>query len=373
MKHNPRAAAFAALLAVTVVLGAMSGATAPVGAAAPTIDTSTTDDTTTVTDVQNEDTIGVNNSFEASGSNSTTVQYVADSNNSKVYIEGPDGVQVYENTSADTVNWNTSSMNGNFNVSVNHGALDDLERGINQNVTTTWYVTNNTSAASPETTNFTVYVESDDSKSVEVISDADVDEGDIASVTENSYEVLDYNITAGPLWADKSDLETESRDVNGSATDVVVVLGNSSVQEDFTSITEDVSDGAKLSSFTSLNRNVVLVTNSDDETMAVPVYFNDVPDDVEDSSTYVVQKDVGGQESLVLNLGDSYEDADSVSVKAVGGAGLFTYMDEYLMSGVSNWMPGMLSFLPSDLGGGQGGALIGATSWVPMAGKRLGA
>lgn len=359
------------MLAVVVVLGTMSGATAPVGAAQPSLDTSTTDQTTTTTDVQGGDTIGANNTFEGNSSNETTVQYVADSNNTKVAIEGPNGVQVYANTSANQVSWNATQGDGNFNVTVNHGALDDLERGINQNVTTTWFVTNNTTVSSPDTMNFTVHIESDDSKSVEVVSDADVDAGDIVTVEESSYSIAGRNITAGPLWADKSTIETNERSVNGSTTDVVVVLGNTTVAEDFTSVASEASAGASLSSLTSLNRNVLLLTNGDGEQSAVPVYADEAPDSVDSSSTYAVQKTVGGQESLVVNLGDSYEDASSVSVTAVGGAGLFTNMDEYLTASVSNLMPAFINMIPSGFGSGAVG-MITASAWLPAASVRRG-
>lgn len=375
MKDTPdlKATVPVLILAVALVVGAMSGATAPVGAAQPTIDTSTSDQTSSTTEVQAGDTLGLDNSFSANDSNTTTLQYVADSNDSKVRIEGPNGVQVYANTSANQVSWNSTQGDGNFNVTVNHGALDDLERGVNENVTTTWYVTNNTSADSPATTNITVYVESDNSKSVEVISDQDVDDGDIVTVEQDAFEVAGMNITAGPLGADVSTIETESRNVNGSTTDVAVVFGNESVADDFSSVAEDADSGEKLSSLVSLNRNVVLLTDSDDEVTAVPVYFEEAPDDVDEDSTYAVQKDVGGQDGIVVNLGSDFEDASSVEVETAGSAGLFTAFTDYLMAGGSNAMPGMISALTSAIGfGGQGTVTLGALTVIPIGASRAG-
>lgn len=358
----------AVVLAVLVVAGMLTAgaAVAPVGATAPTVDTGTTIDSTDQSTNQTEVSSGTNiTGFTANESNSTVLQYNADSNNTKVTLDGG-GTQVYSNTSADLVNWSTADANGNFNVSIQHSALADMERGIDDNVTVTATITNNTSVDSPDTTTFDFYVETDDSKSVVNVDDSDVDDGDIVSVSEDE-SPLGFEIRG--LYADKSTVETEERNVSGDSTEVIIAFSNSTVSDDFDAAVSDASDEDKLSSFFSGTRTVALMSDGDDNTMAVPVYYESVPDDVDDDQTYAVYKDdIGGETGLVFNLGETFEDSDEVSVTTIGNAGFTTYITKYATSGLGlNSLLGMVQ-IPLPMDGGD--ALAPLVAGIPLVAGR---
>lgn len=190
-----------------------------------------------------------------------------------------------------------------------------------------------------------MYVESDDSATVQNVGAADVDAGDFGG--NGAVDVQNENGTFGIAalgGEDESRITTDERAVNGSATDVVLVASDSGVAEDFDRATEDAEAGAKLSSLQtfglSTERTVVLVKSGDsDSWRPVPVYSEEAPDSVDSDSTYAVQKDVGGETGVVTNLGSGYDDASTVEVKAVGSAGFSTFAVDYLTAGVSNAVP----------------------------------
>jgi len=292
-------------------------------AATPTVNNSGTNDTTFTSEATDGTTLGENNTFEANGSAATVHSFITDDNSSvKQYITAK-GTEVYANTSATEVNYNATSGESTFNVSVNHGALADMEHSIGENVSTTWYMVNNTSAENPGESNITVYVEWDNSTTVQNIDDSDVESEEIVTVTN---ETGPFGSTIGPFGTTTADVETNDRKVNGSNTDVVIALSNSSAQEMFDEGASEASSGDKLSSLWSGTRTVATVADGDGNTMAVPVFYEEASDDVDEDQTYAVYKKVGGTWALSVNLGDSFEDAEEVSVNAIGSAGLTTML-----------------------------------------------
>lgn len=343
--------AAALAMAILIVTAGAGGATA----AAPTTNTSTTNDTTFTSEATDGATLGENNTFEANDSVATVHSFISDSNETKQYITAK-GTTVYTNSSGDVVNYNATTGEATVNVSVNHGALADMEHGIGANVSTTWYMVNNTSATDPGESNITVYVEWDNSTTVQNIDDSDVEAEDVVTVTNDSGP---YGLTFGPLGTTTTDVETDDRTVNGSNTDVVIALSNQSALDMFDESVSEASSGDKLSKLWSGTRTVATVSDGD-KTVAVPVYYESAPDDVEETSTYAVYKDVGGTQSLVINLGDSFDDSDEVSVKAIGSAGASTMFLKYIStsSGTSMINTGaMLGMVPIVAGRRQRGAV----------------
>jgi len=330
-------------------------------AAAPTVNNSGSNDTAFTSEATDGATLGENNTFEGNDSAATVHSFITDDNESvKQYIEAK-GTQIYANTSADEVNYNSTSGESTFNVSVNHGQLADMEHAIGENVSTTWYMVNNTTADDSGESNITVYVEWDNSTTVQNIDDSDVEAEDVVTVTDSAWSVAGYNLTAGPLGTTTADVETEDRKVNGSQTDVVIALSNSSAQEMFDESTSEASSGDKLSKLWSGTRTVATVSDADGKTVAVPVYYESTPDDVEESSTYAVYKKVGGTWALSVNLGDSFEDAEEVSVNAIGSAGSTSMLWSYLSaSGGSMTINtgAMLGMVPIVAGRRQRGAVV---------------
>ncbi len=341
-------------MALMLVTASAGGATA----AAPSTNTSTTNDTTFTSEATDGATLGENNTFTGNDSAATVHSFVTDDNESvKQYITAK-GTEIYANTSANEVNYNATTGESTFNVSANHGALADMEHGINSNVTTTWYMVNNTTADNPGEANITVYVEWDNSTTVQNIDDSDVEAEDVVTVTNDTGP---FGATIGPLGTTSADVETDDRAVNGSETDVVIALSNESALDMFDEGASEASSGDKLSSLWSGTRTVATVSDGD-KTVAVPVYHEESPDDVEESSTYAVYKDVGGTQSLVVNLGDSFEDSDEVTVNAIGSAGTTTMIVDYVTSGASGSSGlintgGMLGMVPIVAGRRRSGAV----------------
>lgn len=359
MTDTPKRLVALFLVATMLVAAAAGGATAT----APTVNDGTIDNAVTT---GSEITDGSNvTGFDANESNESVLSYQADSNNSKVELErnGSDTV-VYSNSSADLLNWNNTDNDGIFNVSINHGDLEDLERGINDNVSVDVIMSNNTSVDDPDTLTIEWFVETDNSTHVENVDDADVDDGDDVDVTDDPWDVFGQNVTLGPLGSTFAEADYDDLSVDGDNTDVVLVFSNGSVADKFDDAAEDASSEDKLSTLFTNTRTAILVAGDDGTTRAVPVYYEEAPDDKdEDEDTYGVYEEggVGGEDGVTIHLGEEFEDADEVDVRAVGSAGTFTMFSNYVMDGVGN-------ALSMTLGGG----LYAAAPFAVIAGRRCG-
>ncbi|NHN50038.1 hypothetical protein G9464_20935 [Halostella sp. JP-L12] len=327
--------AISSVLAVALALSVISGGAM---AAAPTIDTSATDDTTTTTELQTGSTI---TNFTANASQATVVQYQADSNESKVEIaHNGTGDLVYANSTPETVMWNSTDNDGHFNVSVNHGELADLERGINDNVTIEVTAYNNTNVSSPDNTSFTAYVETDDSYAVEYVSASDVDAGNIVDLSEGeSFGAFGVNVSLPYAHAeDYTDLST-TKNVTENTT-VVMALGNGSVAQDFSDSVDDTNPLPVAGSSAEAGDRIWTATAMVDGE-AVPVYYEEAPDSANTSDTYAVYtEDLGGSSAVqIMNHGAT----DSVDVDLTGGASFSQAFDVY---GISLISP--MSLMPVD-------------------------
>jgi hypothetical protein len=341
----------ASMLALTVAFAAVTGGGA---AAVPTLDTENTD-TTATSPVQPGTVV---QDFDASSSNASTVLLQAstgenDTRVSFVHNASANAV-IAENASGAFVEADATNGESYHNHTIWHDSLADLERGINDNVTVSIRATNDTTATSPDTGYLgEFYIETDDSATVEYVGADDI--GGLAELdNETATEVLGMEV---PFTGnDQSDIETDDRAINDS-TEIVIALGDAGVSEDFESVADDVSAEAKLSSFLTFGpRNVVLL-EGDDTTQAVPVFYQEAPDSVDDGDTYAVMDSVGGTQALTINPGSAFDDADEVSAHAVGGAGLTTFFVDYAMAG-----------LPLSLGGGVVGVLT--AGGLPLAAIR---
>lgn len=338
------------------------------GAQAPQIDdNSPADDTTTH---QSEIADGGNlTNFSANISKNTTFEHITDDNNTKVEIFRDNGSHIaYVNSSTNFVAVNTtaSPTTNNHNTTVNHGALADVEHGIGENTSMRYKMYNNTSVSSPDTANITFFIEWDNSTTVQNVDDTDVDDGDVVTVKEDVTEVAGMNLTMGMLGADNSHVETDERSVNGTDTDVVIVMANDSVSDDFETPASDASNADKLSGF-QLSRTAVVMT-VDDEVVAVPVYQEDVPSDVDETDdTYALwQDDYGGENALVINLGaDDFDDPDDVEVDAVGNAGMLRFATTYIQTSVSGLMATMSAAM-----GASANVLVGSLFAVAAVPRR---
>lgn len=335
-----------ALAMVAAMLGAAGPAAADYGTA-PAIDSSGTDDTGSMSEVQQDDTLGENNTFAANSSKTKTFQWIAATNNTSIEFRNNEtGILTHTNSTPATVVWNSTDSDGHFNATVDHGEFADVEHATGENVTIEARMINDTSVddANQTTSNMTFYIEWDNSTSVQNIDSSDVGDNSIATVTDETMSVLGKNITFGPAGETSADVETNERSVNGSNTDVILAFSNSSTQDMFDDAASDASSGDKLSSLTSMTRTAVTVSDGD-TTVAVPVYQESAPDSVDENDTYAVYKSVGGTQALVVNLGDTFSDSSSVTVHAIGSAGVTDMLPAYASAATGSLFGG---FMPVD-------------------------
>ncbi|MFC4553540.1 MULTISPECIES: hypothetical protein [Halorussus] len=287
-------------IAALLVTGGMQGALA----AKPSIDTETTN-TTSTSEITDGSVIDVRNGANASDYHS--IQYTADSENSKLKVTlngSKEGDAVfYANSSAEVVD----SASNTYKVNFSEVELADVPRKVNQNVTLDFTIINNTAAANSDTTTIQVTLRNGANNSVVYVSDFDVEDS-------NDIETFNKNTTIAGLTIpfttkDYSQISDLDRNVNGSATDVTVVFGNGTVAEDYSNaVASDASEGDWLISQASLL-----------STTPVKVYNEEAPDSVSDGDSYgVYSSDIGGQAGITYELGETFEDEDEVTVNSFG-------------------------------------------------------
>lgn len=339
-QHQQRLFAALVSMALLLSLGGMGMAVADY-TAPPSIDTSGSDDTSTASDLTDGDTINVTR--DGSSSN-WTAQYIAATNNSEFRLENEEnGNQtVVTNSSPETVLWNTTDNDGHFNVTVEESSLLATDHTINENVTLGARFVNDTTNDTEVTGHATIYAEFGNNSSVRVIGDDEVDEEDIVTVEESDRTVPLTNLAIPTLGVDQSTIETESRSVDGTNTEVALVLDNSSVADDYDSAVSSAESslfGLSSSSVedgTPLWRAPTTLSGGDtQEPLSVPVFYEEAPDAFpEDDRTYGVYTEdyANGETAVVYHLGENnFEDADEVEITADGGVGL----TDGLMHGVS--------------------------------------
>jgi len=303
----------AILMAVLLVGAAVAGVAA---AADPQVDDGTlaTDDTASQSEIADG---YVYENFTANSSLNDTLQYRADSNNTKVEMMVPvDGQNetVYTDTSPELVAWNNTANEGHFNATINRGELADVPGSINENVTGYVQITNNTAVEDPNVTTLTVYFNHTDERSVMFVGDGTVANNSDVGVEhkETLFSLGSFNVT-DPLSNDRTHLTT-TREVNGSQTDVVVILGNDSAAQDY----EDTFGSADAGTWKGTAASYV-----GDE--GAKAYANELPDDVADDASTVTYTQVGGQDALVVETGSAAEDKDSVDIESYSSVSPFAF------------------------------------------------
>lgn len=350
--------AIALLLTATMVVAAASGSVAA-NANTPSIDTSTTSASADHGGISthSEVTDGGNiTNFAGDGGNNTTIQYTAYTNSSKlVWMAGNNGTQIYSNSSPTTVDWNASSSpaHGHFNVTTSHDALHDLERGINENVTTTVKIINDTGNDTEVAGYATVYVESDNSSVVENFDDTDVDdEDDVETVSEDGLEVLGLSLSDG---SDHTAIDFDDRSIDGENTDVFLVFSNGTVDSDYDTALDDTNPifglGGEAEDGDLLLTMPLRVEDDDGNVVAVPVFYKEVPDYFDEDQTHALYtEDIGGETGIEIVTGDELDDADELSVESWGNTGFQQAWSVYGTNAVIGF-DGITVVVPVDLDG----------------------
>lgn len=311
--------ALAALAMVSVLVVSAGGALA----AAPSVDTSGSDATSSTSELQDGSTID----FDANSSDEHIVQIIGD-NSTDYGVEFAlndsdhlaDGTVFATNESLTNVS--TGSEGTHYNATVSEDELADVPMEVGANITmdVTAYQVENAS----NSTTFQVHLNNTADRTVVYVGDSAADDSDLVDVSED--EGTDIPLTDSsvniPLLdgADKSTITAEDAKVNGSSTDVVVVLGNDTVADDY-----DESVGSLDDSAWNPDAGVSFV-----EDQGVRMFNSELPDDLDlDTTTMTYEEDVGGQAALVYDLGDDAEDESSVDVTAHSSAGLRTQAEAY--------------------------------------------
>lgn len=306
MNHNRFTAPLMALmLLVTAVAGA--------GVAAAAFDTETTTTTTT------SDVSGASNTLTIDWGNSSEPIYVetdgvtdAGSDLTLELSPAQKGVDyvAYSNGSAETVD----ATNGHFAWTITHDEISEIPRDANgglYNLT----VRNATSGAVVEQTEVdlqTAAGASDDAY-LAVTDDAN---GAMTNLVSDrlTLESKDSGFFSGLAFWSSDNSSTPQvatwsgyTTVNGTASDVVVDLENSSTADAYSSAASDYEDGEWI-------RGTTMWING------VPhkVYLNEVPDDA--NGTTVVYSDSSDRITSDL-AGSEYENVQTVSLRATAGSG----------------------------------------------------
>lgn len=309
------------LYVLLVVASAFMVATAGMGGAAVTGTDTETTDTSYESEVQANDVRNITDN------GSVAHQFTVTASNESDSAEYP-ALDLLNNQTGDVRVENDSAVNASgpyaagsyFNMTVDNGDLKVIEHDQGENVTVTAQFTNNSSTSIVDH-EFTFYLEYDDNRTVQVVNNSEADPDDPADAV--TYESEDRFLLGEN---NETTVAYEDQSVNGSDTQMVVVLDNSTLLDDYDEVATDASSGARLSDagFSVLggaDKNVVLV-EADDTTYYVPLFKSEAPDDWGDDSTYAVyDEDYAGETAIRINKGSALEDVDTFdSVEVIGAA-----------------------------------------------------
>lgn len=290
---------FQKFTAAFIALALISAGVGMVSAAPGSIDGTQTD---TSEDVYITDGKTMDTEFNASGDTSwnLTVQSVPDtadlamnvSHDNETYYEFTGDFGDYDDGDPDT----DPATNGSYHAFTDD-ELGDVPMNINENVTldvTYW----NESAESPTPTTVQVYVNNTDERAVR-------------GVTENA-SFVDVETKESPAYRLTDDYEAVSVDdenveVNGTETDIIYTLSDSTVQDPFANVSEDVdSSGAFMLTMADVDA---------ESTNSVPMFYQESPDwyDADSMGSYATYNP--SDNTVTLETEDSeFEDATSADV-----------------------------------------------------------
>lgn len=282
----------------TLAMGAMAATTDP----SIDTDTSSSSSTTTQSEINGSTTLA---NFTATDTGNHTVEVVVPNGSSAPTIElivnASDRV-THTNSSPVNVSTNGPVQDGiHFNATFSNEVLADVPHQTNENVTVDLKVINASNSSSFAKVTFNL--DTTDKRSVAVVNDSMVnnsEQADVVDATERSvagFSLDDEHYTSVTL---------DERDINGSDTDVVVVIANDSAQDDWDDVVSEKEDG---------DRIWVSLTVADGQ--GVPLYYEEAPDHVDEADdTYATyEEDVGGEPAIIYHLGDDFDDEDNIEAE----------------------------------------------------------
>lgn len=221
-----------------------------------------------------------------------------------------DGASVYVNESM--TNESVESDGTHFSATFDESELADAPLAVNSN--TTLDVVLYEAANSSNNSSFQVTATNDaNTRSVQYVGSGTAD-GDDVTVESGENSLFDTNI--GPQ--DYSEFEFE-RSVTSDTEEVVVVLADADVSEDYDAQFADLDSESWKASFYSPAASASIDGD------LVRTYNAGTPSDFDGTSaTY---ETVGGEDAIVFDVTDSAEDDSTVTVESSSKGGVFTYTD----------------------------------------------
>lgn len=294
-------AGLAVIMAIMMITG---GAMAAISFDNETTNTGSTSDLVGGETVYDLDDDTVNKTIEVQSDNATdgdsfTTQVIVNDTN-----HPNDGRVVYEDSST---TWTaTNSSAGHYEATYNHAELfTELQRGINDDVNVDIKVIAEEGTDAEESTSISITASNGDTTAVEVVTEGDLNNSDnVETVSEDgilgtSFGAEDYAHVSG------------EKNINGSNTDVRVVLAESTVEQKFVDHYDDesVESGETLGKMT---------LGEDDR---LDTFADNAGSDVDSSDSYTVfdrSPEYGENAHLTYSLGEDYDDKKSIEYDAYG-------------------------------------------------------
>lgn len=200
----------------------------------------------------------------------------------------------------------TDETNGHYEANFTKAEMfAELERSIDEDTTVDVTVIAEEGTDAEESTTFTITASNGDTQAVEVVTESDLNNSDGVETVEedgllgSSFGAEDYARVSG------------EEAINGSATDVRVVLAESTVEQKFT----DKYDSESVESSEALGKMALGEDNRLD------TFADSAGDDVESNDTYAVydnNPEYGEHAHLNYNIGEDYEDSKAFAYDSYG-------------------------------------------------------
>jgi len=194
---------------------------------------------------------------------------------------------------------------------INHSEFRDAPVTVNES--TEVYAEVHATNGSDDTAmlSFTFNLSNADDRSVVVVDDASLDDNSVGSDAETLTKEVGFFSFAGFGENQTDYVVKESRDINGSETDIEFRLQGKAASAFSEIVSADDSGLFSFGGTAPSDGDIVLeMATTADGTDVVPVYLNEAGDSVEDGDTYAVYDE--GADVLTIHYGEDYAAASSV-------------------------------------------------------------
>ncbi|WP_135823077.1 hypothetical protein [Halostella litorea] len=200
---------------------------------------------------------------------------------------------------------NTWAYRANFTES--HLADIPMDSGENKNVTLQMVHDATKSAENETVTNWTVTAENVEGRTTYRIGPTVAANDEIVTLDTDGFTIETFNLSL--MQDDYAQFEQENVPINGSGSDVIIHYANETSVNALEQSTTDYDSGEWV------KRTLVEAETSDGESIRVPAYKNELPDDVDAQSDTYALIDTSDN-TIRTHAGDEFE--DDTEIEAVG-------------------------------------------------------